>query len=63
MDDEIMSSIRLGIVVTEGADTRCAKCRQKVDETKFRSDKAIKQFQVSQLCQKCQDMVFGKTSK
>lgn len=38
----------------------CPNCGQRVDENVFQNELSRKEFDVSGLCQKCQDKVFGR---
>ena len=39
---------------------KCPLCNEFIDPTAFRTDNDIKEFNISGLCQSCQDEVFGK---
>ncbi len=37
----------------------CPLCRRKVDKDEFRDELSRKEFEISGLCQSCQDDIFG----
>lgn len=40
---------------------KCPLCGKKIDtKTEFRDELSMREYEVSGLCQKCQDEVFGK---
>ena len=39
------------------ADKRCPLCKQPI--TEFRSSKSIREYEISGMCQDCQDQIFG----
>lgn len=39
---------------------KCPFCSETVGQESFRDAKSIKEFQISGLCQKCQDSFFGE---
>lgn len=40
-------------------DGKCALCKKKIHMKDFVDEKSIAEYEISRLCQKCQDKVFG----
>ena len=40
-------------------DGKCPFCREVIDLSSFRDDLSYREFEISGLCQKCQDDTFG----
>ena len=47
---------RFGFVVSDG---HCPACDGKIDLSSFRDAISKREFEISGLCQKCQDKIFG----
>jgi len=39
---------------------RCPFCKQKINPKEFRDERSRREYQISGLCQKCQDKTFGR---
>jgi len=67
MNDEFRTSIKnkpVGKVFPEEAkrveEGKCPFCKIEIKKEDFRDDESIREYQISGLCQKCQDKVFGR---
>lgn len=62
MEDAIKKRMRdagVGIFVDRIDAGKCAFCADPINQDEFRDDLSRKEFEISGLCQKCQDWVFG----
>jgi hypothetical protein len=57
MNKKIMQRIGFGQQVKDVENKVCPVCKQKIGE--FRDSLSRKEYEISGLCQKCQDEVFG----
>jgi len=61
MNEKIMRKVGFGEEVERVKEGKCALCGKKIDtKTEFRDELSMREHEVSGLCQKCQDEVFGK---
>lgn len=56
---EVLNMPQLLDMLNAVHDNRCPFCKQVIFKDDFRDERARREFQVSSLCQKCQDEVFG----
>jgi hypothetical protein len=60
MNDDIMRAAGFGSAVEAKHEGKCPFCGKLVDPmNEFRDEKSRREFQISGLCQKCQDEFFG----
>lgn len=59
MNKDIMKQAGFGKEVAAVEAGLCPICREPIDMTKFRNDLSRKEFKISGICQKDQDMIFG----
>ena len=61
MNEEIMRKAGFSKEVDRVKEGKCPSCRKIIDiTTEFRDEVSMREHDVSGLCQKCQDEVFGK---
>ena len=60
MNKEIMRAVGLGEEVDAVEAGLCPFCKQKIFKNSFRDALSEKEFQISGLCQKCQDETFSE---
>ena len=58
MNKEIMEAVGLGEAVRLVEDGLCPFCKQAIVKGSFRDALSEREFQISGLCQKCQDETF-----
>ena len=49
----------LQMMVNRRKNGKCPFCGEEIDESKFRNPISKKEYEMSGLCQKCQDEVYG----
>lgn len=54
-----LKSLESGQGVPMAENCRCPLCADRVDEEEFRNEAFMREFELSGLCQECQDTVFG----
>lgn len=59
MNESIMRGAGFGASVDLVKAGKCPFCKQIVDKTKFRDKVSLREFEISGLCQTCQDETFG----
>lgn len=59
MNKKILQQAGFGEEVKAVEQGDCPLCRRKVDKDKFRDELSRKEFEISGLCQSCQDDIFG----
>lgn len=62
MNSQIMKAVGFGQEVEDVSNGRCPFCKKDVAESDFCDAISLKEFQISGLCQKCQDKTFGRDS-
>lgn len=60
MNKDIMKQAGFGKHVEDVENGKCPTCQKPINTTTFRNDLSVKEFQISGMCQKCQDSIFGK---
>ena len=60
MNKDIMKAFGLGEVVKNFEEKKCVSCKVKVDTQTFRNPISKREYEISGLCQGCQDRIFGK---
>ena len=60
MNKNIMRAVGLGEEVDAVEAGKCPFCKQKIVKGSFRDALSEKEFQISGLCQKCQDETFSE---
>lgn len=64
MNEEIMKTAGFKQYVNDVKAGFCPFCKKEIDsDTEFRDKLSIKEFQISGLCQKCQDNFFEEEEK
>ena len=58
--DDIMRKMGFDEQVNRRQHDKCPFCNKRVALENLRDDSSRKEFQISGLCQKCQDEMFGK---
>ena len=59
MNKRILQQVGFGEEVKAVEQGVCPLCRHKVDKDEFRDESSCKEFEISGLCQSCQDDIFG----
>ena len=59
MNKRILQQVGFGEEVKAVERGDCPLCKHKVDKDEFRDDLSCKEFEISGLCQACQDDIFG----
>lgn len=59
MNKRILQQTGFGEEVKAVERGECPLCKHKVDETEFKDDVSLREFNISGLCQSCQDDIFG----
>ena len=60
MNKNIMKQAGFGEEVGRVESGRCPHCNDLIDATDFRNGISLREFNISGMCQKCQDKFFGK---
>ena len=60
MNKDIMKTVGFGKEVNLVNQSKCPFCQKQIDPSKFRDELTFKEYQISGLCQTCQDEMFGK---
>lgn len=60
MNKDIMKKAGFGEEVKEAEQGNCPFCKKPIMLSDFRNDTSLREFQISALCQSCQDEMFGK---
>jgi C4-type Zn-finger protein len=60
MNKKIMKQAGLGEQVKLVEQKKCPFCKKEVNQSDFRNEISRRVYLISGLCQKCQDMIFGK---
>jgi hypothetical protein len=59
MNEEIMKADGFGDLIEEVKAGRCPFCHREIKLDEFRDNLSRREFQISGLCQKCQNEFFG----
>lgn len=59
MNKKILQQTGFGEEVKAVEQGDCPLCKHKVDKDEFRDELSRKEFEISGLCQSCQDDIFG----
>ena len=59
MNKKILQQVGFGEEVKAVEQGDCPLCKHKVDKDEFRDELSRKEFEISGLCQACQDDIFG----
>lgn len=59
MNEDIMRALGFGKEVDAVKMNKCPFCDRPIDESEFRDELSRREYQISGLCQECQDEVFG----
>lgn len=60
MNKNILESVGFGKEVEEVESGRCPFCHEEIKMSDFRDGISRREYEISGLCQKCQDKVFGE---
>jgi len=60
MNKDIMRSMGFNKEVNLVSKGKCPFCYKQVDPGKFRNSESSREYQISGICQECQDDFFGK---
>ena len=60
MNKDIMKVMGFGDQVNLVEKGKCPFCKKQVDPGKFRDELILREYQISGICQECQDDFFGK---
>ena len=60
MNKDIMKELGLQTILDVIERGQCPFCKKNIDKTKFRNDQSLKEYEISGLCQECQDETFGE---
>ena len=60
MNKDIMKQLGFSDFVNAVESNKCPTCSKPIDATTFRNDISFKEFELSGMCQKCQDNIFGE---
>ena len=60
MNKDIMKTMGFGDQVSLVEKGKCPHCAKQVDPGKFRNELTLREYQISGMCQECQDDFFGK---
>jgi len=56
---EMLKTCGFGVQVERGERGCCPLCEKKINMDEFRDELSRKEYEISAMCQKCQDSVFG----
>lgn len=59
MNRDIMEALGFGKEMKMIENRQCPICGEKVNTNDFKDDLSIKEFNISGMCQKCQDRIFN----
>lgn len=59
MNKKILQQVGFGEEVKAVERGDCPLCKRKVDRSEFRDELSRREFEISGLCQSCQDDIFG----
>jgi len=58
MNKKLMKEVGFSEEMKLVEEKKCPFCKTNIDKTKFRDELSLKEFEISGLCQKCQDKMF-----
>jgi len=59
MNKNILKTMGFGKEVDLVNQSKCPFCQKQIDPSKFENELSFKEYQISGLCQNCQDEMFG----
>jgi len=60
MNKEIMRDLGLKKEIKLAEQKKCPFCKKSIDLNSFRDKLSLKEYEISGLCQECQDEMFGE---